>query len=342
MPRDVVVIGCSAGGLEALLQIVEKLPAALPASIFVVQHTSPESPGYLSGILDQRGPLRATYAVDGDIFAAGNIYVARPDRHLLLDPDRTIRVVMGAKENRSRPAIDPLFRSAALNYGPRVIGVILSGGLDDGVAGLRGIKMCGGTAVVQEPLDAVADSMPRQALRFVSVDHVAAARDIGKLLADLVNTEGRSRSEGDPIMIESLKAELKASKGALLANELTALGDHTLFTCPECHGTLVRLRDRGPMRFRCHTGHAFTAQSLVAELQGATEEALWNTIRSLEESAMVFSHLADHAENEGDARDLTGRANQAHQDAREVRRLASTQTGAAEDLSALQVMQMSD
>ncbi len=326
MPRDVIAIGCSAGGLEAMLKIVERLPRQLSASVFIVQHTSPDSPGYLAGILGGHGELPAKYPLDGDTFRPGHIYVAPPNHHMLLDPKHTIRVVAGPRENRSRPAIDPLFRSAALNYGSSVIGVILSGGLDDGVAGLRGIKMCGGTAVVQEPEDAIADSMPRQALRFVSVDHVATAGEIGPLLADLVMTEALPRAPGDRVMVSSMKAELNAAKGDLLANELTALGDPTLFTCPECHGAMVKLRDRGPIRFRCHTGHAFTEQNLLAELQKTTEEALWNSIRSLEESAMVQSHLAEHAESDPKARKLKEGADRAHRHAREIRRLASLQS----------------
>lgn len=326
MPRDIVVLGCSAGGLEALLKIVERLPERLPASLFIVQHTSPDSPGYLAGILEQRCSLPTTNPYDGEIFAQGRIYVAPPDHHILLEPENVVRVVKGPRENRSRPAIDPLFRSAALNYGERVIGVVLSGMLDDGVAGLRGIKMCGGTSIVQDPKDAIADSMPRNAIRSVSVDHVAAAHQISGLISELVTASALLRPVGDPIMISDLKAELNASMGDLLAEDLLALGEPSFFTCPECHGALVKLRDRAPIRFRCHTGHAFTAQNLLAELQQATEEALWNVIRSLEETAMVRSHLAEHAENEAEAGKLLERAEEAHRHAREVRRLAFAQS----------------
>src|SRR3954468_9683955 len=184
--HDIVVIGASAGGIEALSNIVKNLPPTLAASIFVVVHISPDSPGYLPEILANRGPLPASNAKDGEKFARGHIYVAPPDHHLLVEANGTMRTSRGPRENRSRPAVDPLFRSAALAFGPRVVGVVLSGGLDDGTAGLRAIKMCGGVSIVQDPSDSLADSMPLTALRNVTIDYCKPSDELGQLLASII------------------------------------------------------------------------------------------------------------------------------------------------------------
>src|SRR5215210_6092081 len=168
--RDIVVVGTSAGGVEALRVLVGGLPADFAGSVFVVMHTAPDSPGVLAQILDRSGPLPAANASNRERIRPGRIYVAPPDSHLLLEPG-VVRVTHGPKENRFRPAIDPLFRSAAQTYGPQAIGVILTGGLDDGTAGLWAIKRLGGTALVQDPEEALVDSMPRSALRHVEVDY---------------------------------------------------------------------------------------------------------------------------------------------------------------------------
>jgi two-component system chemotaxis response regulator CheB len=292
--RDIVVVGASAGGIDALSEIVKGLPSDLPAAIFVVVHIAPHSPAYLPEILSMRGALSAKNARDGQRFANSAIYVAPPDHHLLLQADRTMVVVRGPKENRARPAVDPLFRSAALAFGPRVIGLVLSGGLDDGTAGLRGIKMCGGTTAVQDPADALVDSMPRSALRNVSIDHCMPARELASLIVRLAEgpaAERPSALEGSQ-MRKTLEIEAQIAKGTNGVS-VTDLGDPSIFTCPECHGTLLKLRDE-PMRYRCHTGHAFTADSLLAELTGVTEGAIWGSIRALQESSMLMTHLAHH------------------------------------------------
>jgi two-component system chemotaxis response regulator CheB len=292
--RDIVVIGASAGGVDALSEIVRGLPPDLPAAIFVVLHIAPHSPGYLPEILSMRGALPAMNARDGQRFGNGAIYVAPPDHHLLLQANRTMVVVRGPRENRARPAVDPLFRSAALAFGPRVIGLVLSGGLDDGTAGLRGIKMCGGTTAVQEPADALVDSMPSSALRNVSVDHCRPADELASLVVGLVNTpvpETPSASEGSQ-MRKILEIEAQIAKGTHGVS-VTELGDPSIFTCPECHGTLLKLRGE-PMRYRCHTGHAFAADSLLAALSEVTEDAVWSSIRAMQENSMLMTHLAHH------------------------------------------------
>src|SRR5215211_1119499 len=192
MAKDIIVVGASAGGIEALRVLAGGLPADFPASLFVVLHTSPESPAMLPNILDRSGSLPALSPKDGDRIRPGTIYVAPPDRHLLIEPNR-LRVTRGPKENRFRPAVDPLFRSAAETYGPRVIGVILTGYLDDGTAGLWNVKQRGGTTIVQDPADAVADSMPRSALKHVEVDHCVRLVQIPSLLVRLTHEPAEER-----------------------------------------------------------------------------------------------------------------------------------------------------
>jgi two-component system chemotaxis response regulator CheB len=266
--RDIVVIGASAGGLAALSAIVRRWPRNLPASVFVVIHTAPQSPGYLADILTRLGSLRARYAADGELFAPGVIYIAPADHHLLIEPAQTMRVVRGPRENWARPAIDPLFRSAALGFGRRVIGVVLSGGLDDGTAGLRAIKLCGGTTAVQDPHDAAVSSMPRSAALNVRIDHCAPAEALGPLLEQLIATPVLTiQGQGEPAMRKHIEREHEIANGRG-GEAIADLGPPSLFTCPECHGALVKLRDQHPLRFRCHTGHAFTAVSRLTRRSG--------------------------------------------------------------------------
>jgi two-component system, chemotaxis family, protein-glutamate methylesterase/glutaminase len=322
--RDIVVIGASAGGIDPLSMIARNLPAGLPASVFVVVHTSPQSPGYLADILDRTGPLPAKYPSDGESFVPGTIYVAPPDHHMLLDLDQRVQIIRGPRENRARPAIDPLFRSAALAFGSRVVGVILSGGLDDGTAGLRGIKMCGGTAIVQDPDDALVSSMPRSALRNVSIDYCKPARDLAALIGILAEGKASAPTRLVNSMKRLLQIEVDFAKGRG-PEGLAELGDPSLFTCPECHGALLQVRGESPMRFRCHTGHAFSADSLLADLSDVTEEAIWNAIRSIQETSMLMTHLAEHwHESDPDvARELLQQANTAQARADRIKGIAA-------------------
>ena len=194
--RDIVVVGASAGGIEAITTILANLSGDLPAAVFIVVHVVPQSLGYLAGIFDRAGPLPVRDAHQGEVFSTGSVYVAPPDHHMLLGANGRIVLSLGPRENRTRPAVDPLFRSAALAFGPRVIGVVLSGALDDGCAGLRGIKMCAGMTVVQDPADAVAEFLPRNALRSTNVDHCQPAGRLGQLIDKLVRAELRDEPGG--------------------------------------------------------------------------------------------------------------------------------------------------
>ena len=288
------MIGASAGGFEAIKQLVALLPSDLDATIFIVWHMSPDVTGILPQVINQQKTILATNAVDNEIVTTNRIYVAPPDRHLLLE-NGFVRVSRGPKENRFRPAVDPLFRSAAYIYGPRVIGVVLSGGLDDGTAGLWTIKSRGGIAIVQEPAEAEVSSMPENALAAVAVDYRVTIAELAPLLvrltAETVTEVGEiAMEEQQKIAIET---RIAAQNGALGLGVLT-LGKPSHFACPECHGVLSAITDGDLVRYRCHTGHAYSADSLLTTLTENVEDTLWSAIRGLEESIILLNNLGDH------------------------------------------------
>lgn len=244
MPKDIVVVGASAGGIEAVRVLVVSLPADFAASVFIVVHTSPEAPSMLADILDRSGRLPAITPNDGERIRPGTVYVAPPDRHLLIEPNR-VRITRGPKENRFRPAVDPLFRSAAQTYGPRAVGVILSGYLDDGTAGLWTVKQLGGTAVVQDPADAVVPYMPLNAMTHVQVDYCLPVEEIAPLLVRL--TTAAAEEEGAFQVPKEVEIEVNIAKEqkALEAGVLQ-LGEPSNYACPECHGVLLQLQEGAP------------------------------------------------------------------------------------------------
>ncbi len=286
--RDLVVIGASAGGIPALQSLLQELPADFPAAILIVLHLSPHSAGLLPEILARAGPLPATNARHGEPIENGHIYVAPPDMHLLADANRRIRIGHGPKENRFRPAVDPLFRSAALNYGSGVIGIILSGGLDDGTAGLRAVKQAGGLSIVQEPADAESSSMPISAMRHVKIDFCLPAAKIGVALARLARETNSGKGAAMP---DQTRFEVEVAADERNVADIRRLGEPSTYTCPTCHGSLFRVADATPTRFRCHTGHAYTAVTLDSELRTKVEDATWNAIRTLQEHIMLLQEL---------------------------------------------------
>lgn len=293
MPKpDIVVIGASAGGLKAFETLVSQLPSDFPAAVLLVWHVSPDHPSLLPQILARATSLPVAHAVDQEPMQAGRIYVAPPDRHLLVEPER-VRLSRGPKENRFRPAIDVLFRSAAWAHSTRVIGVVLTGSLDDGAAGLYAIKERGGIAIVQDPLDALYSSMPKAALQAVDVDYCLPVGEIGALLIELVNQELPAQEPKPPSETMAIEVGV-ALKDNGLELGIMKLGDLSPFTCPECHGVLLRLKENNLIRFRCHTGHAYSLDSLLAEVTQSIEETLWNGIRTIEESEMLMIHTAEH------------------------------------------------
>jgi two-component system chemotaxis response regulator CheB len=318
----IVVVGTSSGGIEALRTIVAALPEDFPVAVCVVMHTAPEAPGVLPDILGRASRLVAVHPRDGERLKAGRIYVAPPDYHLVLEPGR-LRVTKGPKENRFRPAIDPLFRSAAQVFGPGAIGVILTGSLDDGTSGLDVIKRLGGIAIVQDPEDALYPSMPRSAIAHVTVDHVVQLGEIAPLLTDLTNPSQEPATAG-PVP-EEVEIEVKIAKSENPVDAgLERIGEPSPFACPECHGVLLRFKDGKRIRFRCHTGHAYSADSLVAAVNEGVEDALWNAVRALEEAGLLLNSMAAQYPGEtdqADVRRLMERADEARKHSSAVRQL---------------------
>ncbi len=294
-----IVIGASAGGVEALQAVVARLPAELPAPVFVVLHLPPYTASALPEILTRAGPLPAVHPPDGTPSEAGVIYVAPPDHHLLIEAG-AVAVKKGPKENRFRPSVDALFRSAAYVYGPRAIGVILSGALDDGTSGLWSIKRLGGITIVQQPSQAQVDTMPRSALEYVEVDYTLPSTEIGAWLGHLVQEPlAPSMMEASETTTRMATEVQIAAEGGAFQKGIMQLGALTPFTCPECHGVLVRIVEGKMSRFRCHTGHAYSDSALLEAVMETTGEMLWQVIRSFEESAMLLNHMGHHLREAG-------------------------------------------
>jgi len=291
----IVVIGASAGGVAALLAISEALPRFFPAPVCIVQHIGGNT-SVLPELLRYRGANHAIHPEDGQRLTNGTLLVAPPDLHMLVDGD-SIRLRHGPKENHSRPAIDPLFRSAALRWGPKVIGVVLTGQMDDGTAGLKAVKQCGGIAIVQDPVSATEPEMPASALANVDVDYCVPLEEIGPLLVQLVGGAQAPRRAPAP---EHVAREVAINEGEANVENLTSIADPSPLTCPDCGGGLWEMKDTRPLRYRCHVGHAYSALSLAhAQRQGA-EEALWSSVRALREREMLMRRLASIATATGD------------------------------------------
>ena len=286
--RDIIVIGASAGGVEALLQIARGLPADLAAALFVVLHTSATKPSLLPGLLARAGRLTSAMVTDGEAIRRGHIHVAYPDRHLVLE-SKSVRTLHGPRENGFRPAVDPLFRSAATAHGPRVIGVVLSGGRDDGAHGLSLIKQSGGVTIAQDPQDAPVPDMPLAAIRNVAIDHVAPASEIPEILSRVV---GASFDVAPPRDLPPAEEIENARTEGLRSGVPGALAP---CTCPECGGALWEVPGRGVDHYRCHAGHAMGTQSLLTMKSERLESALWTALRALEEDAALRRRLADRA-----------------------------------------------
>jgi two-component system, chemotaxis family, protein-glutamate methylesterase/glutaminase len=292
--RNIIVIGASAGGFEAIKQLVAELPADFDAAIFIVWHMSPDVTGILPQVINRQKTLLATNAIDSEPIVNNRIYVAPPDKHLLLEKD-IVRVARGPKENRFRPAVDPLFRSAAYIYGSRVIGIILSGALDDGTSGLWTIKSRGGIAIVQEPSEAEVPSMPESALAAVEVDYRLPVAEIASLLVKL--TAETVEDDKEIAMEEQKKTAIEvriAAEGQALEHGMVDIGMLTPYACPECHGVLSAIKEGDILRYRCHTGHAYSADSLLTSITENIEDTLWSAIRGVEESIILLNNLGDH------------------------------------------------
>ena len=287
----VIVIGGSAGCRDPLRTIIGSLPPGLPASVLVTTHLPPGGPNWLARALRDAGPLPVAEAADGEKLLPGRVYLAVPDRHMMVTAD-TVRLGRGPRENMARPALDPLFRSAAVAYGPRTVGVVLSGMLNDGAAGLDAIKTCGGRAVVQDPAEAGSPSMPVAALAATAVDNCLPAARIGPLLT-VLSREAAAPAGPAPANIR-LEVDI-ALGGSATREQFRDLADNSPLTCPTCSGVLGEVRGGGPLRFRCQTGHAVTADTLLDLQRATTGEALRLAMRILQERADLAHRMAQDA-----------------------------------------------
>jgi two-component system chemotaxis response regulator CheB len=327
--HDVVVIGASAGGVEAISRIIAELPREIRASIFVVLHIS-RGRSMLPEILTRAGRLPAAHPTDGEPLQYGRVYVGPPDHHLVI-VDGTVRTVHTASENGVRPAVDPLFRSAARAYGPRVIGVVLTGALDDGTAGVAAIKEAGGVTVAQDPEEAFAPGMPRSAVNSGMIDHIVALRDIPVLLSALVEEDAPPPppAPSGP-HVRAMEPDLAEVPIALDGDDRP--GQPSVFSCPECHGTLWEVEANGLLRFRCRVGHVYSPDSMLSAQTDEVDRALWTALRTLEERAALAHKLAER----GRSRDyhwvdkaFTQRAREAETEANQIRSLLRSRSGAA-------------
>jgi two-component system chemotaxis response regulator CheB len=312
--RDIVVLGGSSGGIPAAMELLRRLPADLPAAIFLVIHTSRDSPGMLPEILARQTALAVRSPADGEPIRHRQVYVAPPDHHLLVKPG-IVRVVHGPRENGFRPAVDPLFRTAAKAYGPRGVACVLSGALDDGTYGAMLVKKHGGLVLAQSIEEAIVPGMPLSVMRSVEVDHILPVAE----MADRISALARQplREEFTMPRPEDLEPDVSENPpDALRTDALT--GPPSRFACPECGGSMWELTEGDVLRFRCHVGHGFSGESLAENQSDSLEAALWGALRALEEQAELRRRMAhgarlreqEHiAENyEQQARDTEARA----------------------------------
>ena len=314
--RDIIVIGASAGGVEAIPRLIASLPAELPASVFVVLHIPAEGPDLLPKIIRRTASLSVSHGVDGESVRKGHVYVAPPDHHLQID-GTLVRLSRGPRENFHRPSIDALFRSAAESYGPRVVGVVLTGNLDDGTAGLHAVKSARGIAIVQDPKDALVPAMPQSALRNVRVNHCVPLAKIAPLLVKLATTRDVPRSK---------KGVSRMKKRTMSPEDMEKeFGQPTSFVCPECNGPLWETKAGPSLQFRCHVGHAYSPDSLLADHADGLERALWSAVRTFDERASLLRRLGErqyHSESIGRNWEAKAKEHERHTEA--LRKLLQT------------------
>lgn len=308
--KDIIVIGASAGGFEAMSNLLQGLPQGFEASIFIVVHMNASSTG--NGLVSYlRKATKATckLAENNEPIEKGTIYIAPPDFHMILEPEK-IKVIKGPRENKFRPAIDPLFRSAAVNFSSRTIGIILSGLLEDGTAGMHAIKKCGGTTIIQDPDEAAFPDMPLIVSRTMKVNYILPVSDIGKILLSLIK-EPANENAAIP---DELILENKIAHRHLMGTELAEkVGELSTYVCPECGGNLWQKNEEGFTHFRCHTGHTFDPHNLLYRKSEGLEESIWISLRLLEEKKNLFLLLAEkskHEDNGFAARQFHEKANE--------------------------------
>lgn len=318
--RDIIVIGASAGGVQVLANLIGELPRDLPASVFIVMHLAPLGTSAMPAILCRAGQLKAVHPKDGEPIVPGMVYIAPPDHHLVIEPER-VRISRGPSENGHRPAVDVLFRSAAQVYGPRVAGCVLTGNLDDGTAGLAMIKKYGGVAVVQDPEEADYPGMPRSAIASVDVDYILPLAEIAPLLTELAHQEVND----PPLEEDAMEIKKELERG----EDREGKGVPSGFTCPECGGALFEREQAEIAHFRCRTGHAYSPESLLAKQTESLEATLWAAVRALEENASLARRMErwmiqrqeERHRHEGTEERYTRRAQEAEGHAEVLRRV---------------------
>lgn len=315
--RDLIAIGTSAGGVEALPVVIGALPGDLAAAVLVVQHMMAGSGGHLVDIVQRRSALPVAWAEQGARITPGRVYFAPPDAHLMVVDDH-MRLEAGPRENHARPSIDRLFRSVAAHYGSRSIGVVMTGMLDDGVVGLSAIRACGGAAVVQDPQTAAFPDMPAAALSRAGADRTVALEQIAPALVELVAQPAPDMQVPERVIIES-----DLDRGPASPAVLDALGAQTAFSCPDCRGPMWQVGDGGARHYRCYLGHAATGREILARTGGDIEGALWLAVRALHERASILDQLSIEADTAGNriaAADFAARARTGHDSAETARR----------------------
>ncbi len=298
--HDIIVIGCSAGGLEPLMQLVQGLPRDLPAAVCIVMHTWPYSKSMLPHILTRLNTLPAVPVLDGDVIRPGCIYIAPPDYHLRVE-EGILRLGHGPKVYHSRPAIDPLFRSAAEAYGRRVVGVVLSGAGLDSAAGLSEIKQCGGIAIVQDPDEALHPAMPSNALKAVDVDYVLPAAQIGPTLVELARDPLGKKGVTTMPDESQQAAGIRRDTAAQIRDQRLEMP--SIYACPDCGGVMWQVNDARILQFRCRIGHLYAGEDLLDQHTEKVEDILWSAARMLTEKAILARQLAAHAQQQGEQAD---------------------------------------
>lgn len=314
-----MVVGASAGGLKALRNLVAYLPPDLAATVLVTTHLSPAGPSRLAATLTKAGPLPAVEAADGMPLDRGLIVTAVPDRHLVVGEHDRLRLIRGPRENRVRPAVDTLFRSAARWCGPRVIGVVLSGSLDDGAAGLATIAECGGAALVQQPQEATFDGMPLAALAAVPSAEAFPVSQLARRITELAGRPVRSIATEPP---EGLIWETDMIRDG--SSKSSPGGRPAGLGCPECGGGMTSVANGRAVHYVCHVGHSFSPETYLAARDENIESAAWTVVSAMQEKASVREDLADLAARSGDA-DGQGRHGAAAQRIRNAAQLIREQ-----------------
>lgn len=325
--RDIIAVGGSAGSLDVLKALLRALPDDLPASVLIVWHSNPSDRSFISEILSEYSSLPVAYATDGEKLSTGRVYLAPPDQHLLLGEGH-LHLRRGPRENNFRPAVDPLFRSAALYRSSRVIGVVLSGYLDDGASGLKAITESGGVGVVQDPRDAAFPDMPLAAINAGAPKHIVAAEDLGPLCNRLCReASGPACQVPESVRLEVTVAGLEE---ASMETEFK-LGELSPYNCPDCNGVLWEIKDGKLLRFRCHTGHAYSSAALLDAQSAALERRLYEALRGQRERSRLLRRLSKRASSPRQKELWERRAAEYDRDSKLVEKLLTQNAEAALD-----------